>query len=227
MAGANAAGFSINPRFALRMAPARTEPDELEKAKQLCETRRFREALGLLNRIVVREPQNATAWTMVARAHLGRGEHAEALTAARSACELAVDSEPQRLATVALVALDRHEEAFTHATEAVRLDPGDWRNYVEQARALIGMPHHTNDARSAAQTAVQLAPCDVSTHLVAGQVELADGQIEQAAEAFRRVLSIDPSNSAAFNELARMQLRGAPPKPAGESGAWRVRLRRR
>jgi Tfp pilus assembly protein PilF len=125
------------------------------------------------------------------------------------------------------VALERHEEAFTHATEAVRLDAADWRNYVEQARALIGMPDHINDARSAAQTAVQLAPREVSTHLVAGQVELADGQIEQAAEAFRRVLSIDPSNSAAFNELARMQLRGAPAKPAATSGARRMRLLRR
>jgi Flp pilus assembly protein TadD len=204
---ANAAGF-----FESRArAPAGSPPrNGIERATTLCELRRYREALGLLNRVVQRQPENSTAWRLIAEAHLGRGESAEALDAARTACRLVLDSEPQRFATIALIALGRYEEAAASATEAIRLDPGDWRGYVAHAEALVGLPDRLNEARVSAATAVELAPHEASAHLVSGQIELADGNSEKAADSFRRVLGIDPSNPQAFNELARLQLHGGP-----------------
>ncbi len=214
--GASATGLPINPAFVLRrtLQTAETgrpaEPDRLQQATRLLEVRRFREALGVLNRVVTSEPHDADAWTLVAHAHLGRGENAEALAAAQTAGELSRTSEPRRLATVALVALDRCEEAAEQAAEAVRLEPSDWCNYVEQARALMRIPGRIGDARAAVQSAVQLAPHKVIPHLVAGQVEKAAGEIELAAKEFRQVFTIDPANPTAYNELARLHLHGGP-----------------
>jgi predicted Zn-dependent protease len=211
--GASATGL-INPAFVLgnraqpSLTPKPVTDDPLGKARELCEVRRFREALGVLNRVVLSEPGQAEAWTLMTRAHLGRGENTEAVSAARTAGELSNDSEPHRLATIAMVALERFEEAADQAAEAVRRDPGDWRNFVEQARALVRIPERMSEARAAAQNAVSLAPHKVTPHLVAGQVELAGGEIESAARAFRQVFTIDPANPNAYNELARLHLHG-------------------
>jgi predicted Zn-dependent protease len=97
---------------------------------------------------------------------------------------------------------------------------------VEQARALVQIPNRIADARSAARAAVSLAPHKVTPHLVAGQVELAAGDIEQAAQAFRRVFTIDPANPAAYNELARLHLHGAPDAESG-SRRWPLSRSRR
>jgi predicted Zn-dependent protease len=229
--GASATGL-INPAFVLGRAQASSTPEPVRddafiEAGALCEVRRFREALGVLNRVVLSEPSRAEAWTLMTRAHLGRGENAEALSAARTAGELSQDSEPHRLATVALVALERFDEAADQAAEAVRRDLGDWRNFVEQARALVRIPERLSEARVAAQNAVQLAPHKVTPHLVAGQVEMAGGEIESAARAFRQVFTIDPANPNAYNELARLHLHGGGAKDGGRRRpllrGWRPR----
>jgi predicted TPR repeat methyltransferase len=60
----------------------------------------------------------------------------------------------------------------------------------------------------------------VTPHLVAGQVELAAGEIEAAAKAFRQVFTIDPANPTAYNELARLHLHGAPAGSTQRSRRW-------
>ncbi|HET9720065.1 MAG TPA: tetratricopeptide repeat protein [Solirubrobacteraceae bacterium] len=228
---AGTAGLSLNPAFLARRSQSRPQAgppeavEELRQAEQLCQERRFREALGVLNRVVLAEPRNPMGWTLVARAHCGRGEHAEALTAARTAAQHTCDSEPLRMATAALVALERHAEAAEQAAQAVRREPQDWRNHVEQARALVNLPDRIAEARAAARAAVNIAPHKVTPHLVAGQVELAAGEVELAARAFRQVFTIDPANPAAYNELARLHLHGA---SESRSARWPLpRARRR
>jgi Flp pilus assembly protein TadD len=211
---AGSAGVSLNPAFRLGRSPVRTpaappeDTGSLRPAEQLCRERRFREALGVLNRLVLNDPKNPAAWTLVATAHFGRGEYPEALAAAQSAEQYTCDSEPLRMATSALVALERYGEAAEQAAQAVRREPHDWRNHVEQARALVKTPDRIAEARSAARAAVNIAPHKVIPHLVAGQVELAAGNVEAAAMAFRQVFTIDPANPAAYNELARLHLHG-------------------
>lgn len=223
---AGTAGLSLDPAFRLGRSPVRPpveqaqEAESIGRAEDLCRERRFREALGVLNRLVVRDPRNPAAWTLVASAHFGRGEYAEALRAASTAAQYTCDSEPLRMATAALVALERFEEAAEQAGQAVRREPHDWRNHVEQARTLLKLPGRTAEARSAARNAVNIAPHMVTPHLVAGQVDLATGDVESAAKAFRQVFTIDPANPAAYNELARLHLHGGPAGSAQRSRRW-------
>ena len=61
--GASATGL-INPAFVLGRAQAsstseRVRNEALIEARALCEVRRFREALGVLNRVVLSEPSRA------------------------------------------------------------------------------------------------------------------------------------------------------------------------
>lgn len=224
---AGTTGVSLNPAFMMRRAPVRPsaeqprETESLSEAQDLFQQRRFREALGVLNRVVLSDPRNPEAWTLVAGAHFGRGEYAEALTAAQKAAKHTSDSEPLRMATTALVMLGRLEEAADQAAQAVRRAPHDWRNHVEHARALVTMPGRVDEARSAARAAVNIAPHIVMPHLTVGQVELAAGDVEAAARAFRQVFTIDAANPAAYNELARLHLHGAPDGSAQRPRRWR------
>jgi Flp pilus assembly protein TadD len=219
-------GVSLNPAFMLGRAPVRPsseQPQDTEsfrEAEELCRQRRFREALGVLNRVVLRDPKDPAAWKLVSGAHFGRGEYAEALTAAQTAARYSCDSEPLRMATAALVALDRCEEAADQAGQAVRREPHDWRNHVDQARVLVNLPGRMAEARSAARVAIGIAPHMVTPHLVAGQVELAAGEVEAAEKAFRQVFTIDAANPAAYNELARLHLHGVPAGSAPRSRRW-------
>jgi hypothetical protein len=61
-------------------------------------------------------------------------------------------------------------------------------------------------ARRAADEAVELAPHLVAGHLAVGAVAAAQGLRSDAEDAFRAALRLDPSCSAAHNELARLQL---------------------
>jgi Flp pilus assembly protein TadD len=219
-------GLSLSPAFMLRRAPVRPpveqpqETESIREAEELCRQRRFREALGVLNRVVLRDPKDPAAWTLVASAHFGKNEYAEALTAAQTAAKYSCDSEPLRMATAALEALGRYEEAAELAAQAVRREPHDWRNHVEKARVLVKLEGRMAEARSAASVAVGLAPHVVTPHLVAGQVELAAGEVEAAAKAFRQVFTIDPANPAAYNELARLHLHGGPAGSTQRSRRW-------
>jgi Flp pilus assembly protein TadD len=219
-------GVTLNPAFMLRRAPVRPsaqqapEPESMQQAEELCRQRRFREALGVLNRVVLRDPKDPEAWTLVASAHFGKGEYAEALTAAQTAVKYSCGSEPLRMATAALVALERYEEAAEQAAQAARREPHDWRNHVEQARVLVKLPGRMAEARSAARIAVGIAPHMVTPHLVVGQVELAAGEVDAAAKAFRQVFTIDPANPAAYNELARLHLHGGPAGSGQRTRRW-------
>ena len=222
---AGTVGLSLNPAFLLGRSQVRapeqsSETESIRQAGELCQQRRFREALGVLNRLVLRDARNPTAWMMVARAHLERGEYAEALTAAQTAGHYTCDSEPLRMATTTLMALERFDEAAEQAAQAVRREPHDWRNHVELARALVKVPGRMTDARSAARAAVNMAPHKVEPHLVTGHVELAAGDPELAARAFRQVFTIDPANPAAYNELARLHLHGGPARAEPRTRRW-------
>src|SRR5207302_1034027 len=70
--------------------------------------------------------------------------------------------------------------------------------------------------------AVALAPHEADTHLALGGAAAAVGKRADAEAAFQRALSIDPQNTVAHNELARLQLRKSSisrPGALGEAAA--------
>jgi tetratricopeptide (TPR) repeat protein len=190
----------------------------IERARVLCELRRFGEAVTLASEAIAADPRDANAWCVMAEAQLGQDQPRAALQAALAAAAQAPgEPQSQRLASIALAKLDRPEEALLAAQRAVKLGPGAWEPHVQLAEALTGIDGRLEEAQQAADRAVELAPSEARAHLAAGAVAAAAGRKTEAADSFRGALRIDPNNSRAYNELARLNLgtvRLRPPNPA-------------
>jgi Flp pilus assembly protein TadD len=181
---------------------------DLQRAAVLCDLGRYAEAATMLGSIIAGSPESPRAWCLLSQAELGLGNDDAALRAALAAIPFAPDAEwPHRLASIALTGLERPEEAVWRAREAVRLEPHEWRVHAHLAGTLAKRGGDLEDARAAADRAVELAPNAVETHIAAGAVAAAAGRRPEAQAAYKRALSIDPEHSGAHNELARLHLR--------------------
>jgi tetratricopeptide (TPR) repeat protein len=186
---------------------------ELQRARALCELRRFADASSLLEHVIAADPQIPAAWCLLAQAKLGTREPGAALQAARTAISVDPEMEwPHRLASVALSLQGQTKEAVHAAREAVRLDPQNWRGLVRLAEALTHVRSGLHEADTAAKRALELAPHEPAAHVVTGIVAARAENRPEAAEAFRRALAIDPENAAAHSELARLNVRRGRPR---------------
>src|ERR1700744_3052933 len=101
---------------------------ELARADAMLDMKRYDQACGVLSRLGAAEPENARAWCLLARAHLGAGRPQAAVEAANRAVTLdPADEWPHRLASNALVHLGNVTDALRAAREARRLAPGYWQ----------------------------------------------------------------------------------------------------
>ncbi len=198
----------------------RDQAAELQRAAALCDLGRSEEAASVLRRLLAEQPQSVRAWTLLALAELRAGNPDAGLRAAERAISLAPDEEwPHRLASAALKRLERYEEAIWHARECVRLDPNSWETHATLAQLLAKDKHNKLEAHQAADRALELAADQAGAHVTVGVVAAAYKERAQAEAAFRRALAIDPQNSVAHNELARVQLRGARTNPGALASA--------
>jgi tetratricopeptide (TPR) repeat protein len=182
---------------------------QLAHAHALCELRRFPEAVNLLREVIAAEPQGSHTWSLLAMAELGAKDLRAGLHAAETAISLAPEEEwPHRLASTALRLMDRSEESVQHAREAVRLDPDGWQTHTTLARALAQRKSNLAQARAAADRAIGLAPEQAEAYITAGAVAVTSKRRTEAETSFRRALAIDPNNSVAHTELARLQIPG-------------------
>jgi tetratricopeptide (TPR) repeat protein len=183
---------------------------ELLRAEALIELRRFDEAVVILSRAIGTDHDGPRGWCLLAQAQLGLGDYGAALQSAGRAAALAPDLEwAHRLASLALSRQGRHSEAVAAAREAVRLDPMSWRGLTRLAQALIPATKDRSEALMTAQRARELAPLVPDTHIALGFVEAAAGHRREALAAYHKALEIDPDNTVAHNELARLHLRGS------------------
>jgi tetratricopeptide (TPR) repeat protein len=181
---------------------------EFRRAEALIELRRFDEAMDVLARAISIDHDAPRGWCLLAQTQLGLGDPDAALQSAGRAVALAPDLEwVHRLASLAFSRLGRHDEAVAAAREAVRLDPGSWRGLTRLAQALIPATADRAEARMTAERARDLAPLVPDTHIAVGFVEAAAGNRKVALEAYGKALEIDPDNTVAHNEIARLHLR--------------------
>lgn len=180
---------------------------ELTRATTMLDLGRYTEAGRLLAAVVASEPENARAWCLLARAHLGAGHYADAVTAAGRAVSLSPEDEwPHRLASNALMHLGRHSESLKAANESCRLAPSYWQTHVCVAQSALAAGYLSVAATSAGE-ARRLAPGEPDVYFLSGKVCLARAELSAARDYQERALALDPGHSGAMNELGRIRLR--------------------
>jgi Flp pilus assembly protein TadD len=177
------------------------------RASTLCDLGRFADAVQLMQTVVASQSQDGHAWCLLARAQLGSADFAAALRSAQTGVALSPDDEwPHRLRSIALLNLDRPEEAVIAAAIATRLAPHEWQTHRSHADALTHTGKNPSESIEAAKRAVALAPHEPGAFFSLGAAAAAAGRREQARDAFEQVLMLDPQHSGAHNELARLHL---------------------
>lgn len=171
------------------------------------------EALAALRPVLAQHPDEADLLCLAAQAHLVRDDDEVALGLAGRAAALDPDGEwPHRLRSIALRALGRPQEAAEAAYRCVQLRPFHYLPHLQYARCLAMLPGGLEQAWAEGNRAVQLAPQEPEVHLLMAQLAHPttgtgpDG-LRVAEAALRRTLELDPTNAAALNDLARIQLR--------------------
>lgn len=189
---------------------------QLGRAGLMIELGRFADAARLLAAVLADAPDSSRAWCLLSRAHLGGGEPAEAITAARRASALDPANDwPFRLMSTALISLNRATEGMDAAAEARRLAPHSWRPHVclAQAAAAAGQLDLAADAASAA---LAIAPDHADVHVTAGRVALSRRDAVEARLRQEAALALDPAHGGAINELGRISLHMRDPAGAAE-----------
>jgi tetratricopeptide (TPR) repeat protein len=181
----------------------------LVRAAQLTADGRPRAAIELLRPVLVVHPEHSSAWCRLSVAYLDAGDVTQSLDAAKRAIVLGERSWAHRLASLALIELDRFDEAVASAREAVKREPLDWRCHVTLAESLA--PKSPKDAVAAARRAVDLAPREARPLEVLGDVAARAADTQLARRSYQDALRLDPGNEHIAASLGR--LGAAPQKP--------------
>jgi tetratricopeptide (TPR) repeat protein len=173
------------------------------------------EASERVRHLLERDPRDGEAWSLLARVEFAAERHEQAVEAAERVCELSPGStSPHLLACLALLRLERFDDAVVHAREAVRIDPFDWRALALLARLFVRDGARVTEARELVARVMRLAPDAPEAHLTAGFVAAGAGDRDGAKRSFLKVLELDPGSSTAQHELARLRLKGRVNDPA-------------
>jgi len=183
------------------------DANALERAACLCEEGHFAEACNLLRPVAEVDPASVDAWLLLARAELAAGRFEQALESAEHVQALVPERVvPVLVASVSLFKLKEMDAAVERARDAARLSPEGCFALCWLARLLVATDS-VAEAKFVAGQAVEVAPEAPEAHLTLGVVAAASGERETAKACFRTVLALDPANSSAQHELARLRLR--------------------
>ncbi len=208
--------------FTLRRGKA---TDALAIAKQAVEAGATPAALAALARAQVRTADGpgalATAEKAVAAgsgsaiAHVARGEALIALgknAEAEAALRQAIQIDPKsamaysRLARAQL-ALARPADAVASARKATELDDKFGEGFALLGAAIVAEnPKNWSDGIAQAQQGAFLDPENAHVQAAVGKIFEANGQLEQAASAYRRALTADPAYGPARFALIQAEL---------------------
>ena len=158
------------------------------------------EALELLDQALRIDPGYAQALLARADRHLSRQnpnaalEDADRLLAARPRSSLG-----RFMRTECFRSLHDREAALEEIDEAIRLAPA--AGYYALRSEMRQEAQETEGAREDIERAIELLPESRKLHLQKAWLELAAGKLDDALEAARKSLALDPSNPDAYSAL--------------------------
>ncbi|MDA3626916.1 tetratricopeptide repeat protein [Saccharopolyspora sp. WRP15-2] len=191
---------------------------KVEQVRNLLEAKRFDLAKQQLAPLLAAWPDNYLLWQLLALAHLGSREHAEAQQAVSQALALnPQDEDLHLLMCKVLVAWDRIGEGITWAQRALELNPNSAEAHLQIANGLAVVEKHLDQALWHAQRARDLEPDAALTHCVLGTVLVSMGgkqAARQAREPLETALRLDPQLAVAWNVMGLAALRSGRIKEA-------------
>ena len=158
---------------------------------------RTSEAVLVCRNGLLRYPNYTTARLILAKALAAEGQLEPALAEIGAILEASLhDVQSHRLAAEIHRRLGRIDHAVTHLEAAVRLDPGD-----RESRSLLGLLHATTPSAGEASGLQRVLADDTFATIAFGTLALEQGCVEEAAQAFTRILRKDPDNHEARERL--------------------------
>ncbi len=158
---------------------------------------RMRDAIALCHDGLARYPHYTTARLILAKALVAAGELARALAEVGAILELSPkDVQGHRLAGEIHRRLGRIDDAVAHLETAVQLDPGD-----RESRSLLGLLRAAATPTGEASGLQRVLADDTFATVAFGTLCLEQGCVEEAAQAFTRVLRRDSENREARERL--------------------------
>ncbi|MFI5838971.1 tetratricopeptide repeat protein [Catenuloplanes sp. NPDC051500] len=182
----------------------------LERASLLVEAGRFDAAGTMLSRMVAENPDDAGAWVLLGRAHLGNGE----IPAALAALDEAVRIAPHEylvlyLRGYLLVRADRDLEAEASLRAAIAVAPDEAATFVVLSRLIRGAPGRAQEASTLAREAVNRDPELPGAHLAVCLAAAVLGDNDTCERALRETLRLDPEHEEAQTLFTLAQAEGA------------------
>jgi tetratricopeptide (TPR) repeat protein len=165
-------------------------------------------ALATADKAVAAGSGSAIAYIARGEALSAVGKNAEAEAALRQAIQIDPNSALaySRLARVQL-ALARPADAVASARKATQLDDKFGEGFAILGAAILAEnPNNWSDAITQAQQGAFLDPDNPIVHGVIGKIFEANGQLEQAAKAYRQALNSDPAFGPARLALIQAEL---------------------
>jgi len=203
------------PSRALAPAPSSASAREWDGARAgIVRTFAFRalerdlveEARGYLREACEMDPTDTACHAALARLFLAEGDARAALPYARQAARTAPENAEANLVLAAALAENQREEEATAHLKKVWLASGP---RIEVARALL--THHASlGGAQAARVFVEdlqvSQPLEARTWAISGDLDLAEGEVDAAADNYRRTLEIDPSFSVPVSLHSRLDI---------------------
>lgn len=185
-----------------------SHPNDLARVHLLIDTERWDDALRALGAHIAHAPDDAEAWRLLARAHLGQGDSGSALAASRRAIALDPESDwGYRLLSLALTGASDYDKARDAAKHAVRLAPMNWQNHYQRASVDVSARAIDEETWAALRQTAGLAPDEDVGHRLTGLAALHTKKLRTAAAEFREALRLNPQSAEAMNDLGVVQSR--------------------
>jgi tetratricopeptide (TPR) repeat protein len=172
----------------------------IDRADVLIAQQRFDLAIAELRSAIAIDPENDTAFQMLAICLGETGSRVEAESAARRAVELDPDDDGNHYAlAMALLHRNKPKEALAAAQRALDLDPADECNWFAIA-AVHMMENRSREALDAAEKGLAIDPLYAGLRNIRDRALAAMGR-PAAADEIRRTLADDPESDMAHANL--------------------------